>query len=133
LPLTATAQRSDTVMNETLISFGDTVRVIATSVTRNAGYADLVGTVYGETTPSVTGVEVIGDVAADYAINVHFKGKDASVWFDPRLLQFVDHGAGQEITLQGVEKKWVRGEDGEWIEHSTGGRSGSDRPWWKFW
>ena len=120
--------RSDlhTFMNETTISFGDTVRVLA-------GYADLVGTVYGETTPSVTGVVVIGDVAADHAINVHFKEKNASVWFDPRLLQFVDHGAGQEITIEGVENKWVRNEDGEWIERPTGGRSGRDRPWWKFW
>lgn len=120
-------------MNETLISFGDTVRVITTSVTKDAGYADLVGTVHGETTPSVTGVEVIGDVDVDCAINVYFEERNTAVWFDPRLLQFVDHGAGQEITLEGVEKKWVRGEDGEWIEHPTGKRSGSDRPWWKFW
>jgi hypothetical protein len=120
-------------MSERTISFGDTVRVLATSVTRNAGYADLVGTVYGETQPSVTGVEVIGDLEGDHAINVHFKETDAGVWFDPRLLQFVDHGAGQEITLDGVDKKWVRNESGEWIEQPTGGRTGSDRPWWKFW
>jgi hypothetical protein len=120
-------------MKETAISFGDTVRVIATGVTTNAGYADRVGTVSGETTPSVTGVEVIGDVESDYAINVYFKETHASVWFDPRLLQFVDHGAGQEITIAGVEKKWVRNDDGEWIEHPTGTRSGSERPWWKFW
>ena len=120
-------------MNEKAISFGDTVRVIATRVTTDAGYADLVGTVYGETTPSVTGVEVIGDVKGDYAINVYFKEKDTSVWFDPGLLQFVDHGAGQEITLDGVEKKLVRNEDGEWVEHPAGRRSDGNRPWWKFW
>jgi hypothetical protein len=120
-------------MNGKTISFGDTVRVLATSVTRNAGYADLVGTVYGETQPSVTGVEVIGDLEGDHAINVHFKETDASVWFDPRLLQFVDHGAGQEITLDGVDKKWVRNQSGEWIEQPTGKPSGRARPWWKFW
>ena len=120
-------------MNAKAISFGDTVRVRTTSVTKDAELAGLVGTVYGETTPSVTGVDVIGELEADYAINVYFEEKGAGVWFEPRLLEFVDHGAGAEIQLEGVTKKWVRSEDGEWVEHSTGAQSGKNRPWWKFW
>lgn len=120
-------------MNTKTISFGDTVRVRTTSVTRDAGYADLIGTVNGETTPSVTGIDVFGELEADFAVNVYFEEKDTSVWFEPRLLQFVDHGEGAEITLEGVAKKWVRSKDGEWVEHSTGNQSGKDRPWWKIW
>ncbi len=118
-------------MNAKAISFGDTVRVRTTSVTEDAGVADLVGTVHGETTPSPTGVDVIGELEADYAINVFFEGTAESAWFEPTLLQFVDHGAGVEIGLDGVAKKWVRSEDGEWIEHSTS--AGRNRPWWKIW
>ena len=120
-------------MNAKTISFGDTVRVRATGATKEAGHADLVGTVRGETTPSSTGVDVIGELEADYAINVYFEDKGAGVWFEPRFLQFVDHTAGLEIGLDGVAKKWVRSEDGEWIEHSAGAESGKDQPWWKIW
>jgi hypothetical protein len=76
---------------------------------------------------------VIGELEGDHAINVQFKETDAGVWFDPRLLQFVDHGAGQEITLDGVDKKWMRNQSGEWIEQPTGKASGRAWPWWKFW
>jgi hypothetical protein len=31
----------------------------------------------------------------------------------------------QFITLNGVNKKWVKGKDGDWIE--------SKKKWWKFW
>lgn len=120
-------------MNAKAISFGDTVRVRATTVTKDAGLSDLVGTACGETTPSVTGVDVIGEPEADYAINVYFENKGAGVWFDPRLLQFVDHGAGAEFKIEGVAQKWVRSEDGEWIENSANDQSNKDRPWWKIW
>lgn len=45
-----------------LISFGDRVRVRQTPATRAAGVAGLVGEVYGETTPSVTGIKVTGSM-----------------------------------------------------------------------
>jgi hypothetical protein len=109
------------------ISFGDNVRVRNSVETQAAEVAGLIGQVYGETTPSVTGVEVIGDVTRDYAINVFFEEQDESLWFSPDLLELVDHGAGTEITLDGVDKKWTRTESGEWIE------SPGDEQYRSFW
>lgn len=103
-------------MTDQQISFGDNVRVRDTEVTRASDVAGLVGTVYGETTPSVTDVEVIGEVTGDYAINVHFEERGESLWFAPDLLEFIDRGAGAEITIDGVDKKWTRTESGEWEE-----------------
>ena len=108
------------------ISFGDNVRVRSTPVTEECGLAGLSGQVYGETTPSVTGVEVIGEIKTDYAIDVFFESQKKSYWLTSELLEFVDHAAGTEITLEGVPKKWVRAPSGDWIEHSK-------KPWWKFW
>lgn len=42
------------------ISFGDNVRVRSTLETEALGMAGHVGQVYGETTPSVTGMAVVG-------------------------------------------------------------------------
>ena len=66
-------------------------------------------------------------------INVYFEDKATDVWFEPSLLQFVDHGEGAEIELDGVTKKWVRSEDGGWIEHSTSARHSKNRAWWTIW
>ena len=107
-------------MTDQEISFGDNVRVRETPVTQAAGVAGLTGPVYGETTPSVTGVEVIGESDGDYAINVHFEERGEALWLAPDLLELVDHGVGAEITIDGVGKKWTRTESGEW-EESPGG------------
>jgi hypothetical protein len=96
------------------ISFGDKVRVASTSLTVSLGLAGLTGQVYGETTPSVTGVEVIGGSAADYAINVQLDGRDEPLWFAPDLLEFVDHAPGTEIVIG--NKRLVRRASGEWVE-----------------
>ena len=106
-------------MKNKQISFGDNIRVQDTMETQAAGVAGFVGQVYGETTPTVTGVEVIGNVTDDYAINVFFELLNRSFWFAPALLEFVDHGAGTELTLKGVDKKWTRTESGEWTESSS--------------
>ncbi|GAA5506993.1 hypothetical protein [Novipirellula caenicola] len=98
------------------IGFGDNVRVLATADTEALRVAGQVGSVYGHTTPSVTGVDVVGVVADDFAINVHFEELDQDYWFAPELLEFVDHGAGTEIMLDGVPKKWTRTADGGWDE-----------------
>ena len=105
--------------SESAISFGDNVRVRATSLTVELGLAGVVGQVYGETTPSVTSVAVIGDSGIDYALNVIFDDRKESFWFVPELLELVDHAAGTEITLEGVPKKWVRTESGKWAESDT--------------
>ncbi|MCY2994781.1 MAG: hypothetical protein NTY19_44005, partial [Planctomycetota bacterium] len=100
----------------TPISFGDNVCVRVTPATTTAGLAGLTGHVYGHTTPSVTGVEVIGDLTEDFAVNVHFEDRGESFWFAAEQLEFVDHAPGTEIQLAGVSKKWVRTESGEWQE-----------------
>lgn len=111
-------------MTENSISFGDNVRVRDTSFSRKAGLAGLVGKIYGETTPSITGVDVIGEVKGDYAINVYFEERGESFWFAPDQLGLIDHAPGSEIGLEGVDRKWVRTESGEWEERPGGTRYG---------
>src|ERR1700730_4188923 len=94
-------------------SFGDSVRIRSSVETESNGVAGLVGQVYGQTTPSVSSVEVIGELESDYAINVFFEDRHESFWFAPALVEFVDHAPGTEITLDGVAKKWIRTENGE--------------------
>jgi hypothetical protein len=96
------------------ISFGDNVRVATTPLTTALGLSGLTGAVYGETTASVTGVEVVVEVADDYAIAVQLDGRDGSIWFAPELLEFVDHAPGTEIVIG--NRRLIRSESGEWIE-----------------
>ncbi|HZO47975.1 MAG TPA: hypothetical protein VFB68_18910 [Xanthobacteraceae bacterium] len=110
--------------------FGDTVCIVDTPLTRARGFAGLHGVVYGFTTPSATGVAVIGNATEDAALNVHFESRNEAFWFAPELVQFVDHGAGSTVTVDGVDKKLVRRADGGWDEIST---TPTKRPWWKFW
>jgi hypothetical protein len=114
------------------ISFGDNVRVRSTTVTIERGLAGLAGEVRGETTPSVTGVEVIGELRSDFALNVHLPEKGEAYWFAEELLDFVDHAPGTEIRLAGVPKKWTRSSDGRWIEENAPAMA-PRKPWWKFW
>ena len=51
-------------------SFGDNVVIRSTRETEAAGVAGRTGSVTGFTTPSVTGVEVVGGTAEDYALGV---------------------------------------------------------------
>ena len=113
--------------NRSDLSFGDNVRIRSTPETQSHAIAGLRGQIHGETTPSLTGIAVIGALQSDYAINVHFEDRKDSVWITSELVEFIDHGAGTEITLEGVPKKWIRESSGEWIEKST------KKPWWKFW
>jgi hypothetical protein len=99
-----------------LITFGDNVRVRSAPETEAIGVGNLVGQVYGVTTPSVTGVAVIGHSRTDCALNVHFESRPHTLWFAPELLEFIDHAPGTEVRLNGVPKKWVRQASGEWSE-----------------
>ena len=108
-------------MNEPInISFGDTVRIKTNPVTQGLGLAEKIGVVYGQTTPSATNVEVIGELKEDYAVNVHFDDLNKSFWFIEDFLEFVDHGAGIEASIGNTSFK--RGEDGEWkvVKKETG-------------
>jgi hypothetical protein len=111
-------------------AFGDNVCIADTPLTREMGFAGQRGIVYGVTTPSATGIEFIGTSAHDVALNVHVASRNEAFWFAPELIQLVDHGAGTEIALKGVDKTWVRREDGGWEERSPAPQK---RPWWKFW
>lgn len=96
------------------ISFGDRVRVRSTPETEAAGYAGLVGECQGFTTPSVTGIAVVGTPTDDYAFSVDLAGLAEQVWFAPDLLEFVDHRPGTQLRIDGVPRTWVRREDGGW-------------------
>lgn len=98
------------------LAFGDNVRVLRTPDTERAGIAGSVGCIYGFTTPSITNVEVIGELAEDCAFNVHFDTINKAFWFPPHLLEFVDHSPGTEAWLQGSPTKSVRQPDGSWLE-----------------
>jgi len=115
------------------IGFGDNVQVVATPVTIQVGLAGLGGQVFGETTPSVTRVEVVGEATADYAFNVQLEGRPDSVWFAPELLELVDHAPGTEVVIG--NKRFVRSESGEWTDETTPAPSSlpSGKPWWRFW
>ena len=117
-------------MEKVNVSFGDNVRICETKETEAAGVAGLTGQVYGETTPSVTKVEVIGSPSTDFAIAVHFEKSNATLWFASELVEFLDHAPGTEIQLDGVAKKWTRTEEGGWKEESLEEKK---NPWWKFW
>ncbi len=113
-------------------SFGDNVRIRAAPETEANGLARSVGKVFGWTTPSETGVDVIGALTSDYAVNVYFEERQESFWFAPELVEFIDHAPGTEVSIDGAQKKWVRTGQGEWVEESSKHRS-IRKPWWQFW
>jgi hypothetical protein len=99
-----------------MAGFADRVRIMASEETERRNLAGLEGVVYGWTTPSSTGVDVIGDRGEDYAVNVHFEERHESFWFAEHLVELIDHNPGIVVTLDGVDREWVRGPDGEWEE-----------------
>ena len=96
------------------ITFGDNVRICRTPETERGGVAGLMGQVHGATTPSVTGVKVVGELRRDCAVAVHFKERGETIWFAEQLIEFVDHAAG--TTVEAAGNRWVRSGTGEWIE-----------------
>lgn len=99
-----------------MADFADRVRIKSSEETRRLGLAGLEGVVYGWTTPSVTGVEMVGNRDGDHAVNVHFDELGEGFWFAEDLIETIDHGAGTVVTLDGVDKEWVRLPNGEWQE-----------------
>jgi len=96
------------------ICYGDNVRIRRTPETERLGIAEAIGNVYGETTPSETGVEVIGELLSDYAHQVYFESLRKSYWFAPEMLEFVNHAPGTEVHVHGTAFKSVRQRDGTW-------------------
>jgi hypothetical protein len=99
------------------IGFGDTVRIRTTVETEPFGLAGRTGLVYGFTTPSETGVPVVGGVANDLALSVKFEGQDEPLWHAPDLLEFVDHTP--ETAVRIGNNRYTRGADGEWIDDAS--------------
>jgi hypothetical protein len=88
--------------------------VLAAPATEDAGLTGLVGQIYGLTTPSITGVAVVGNLYEDRAFAIQFDGREEAVWLARQLVEFIDHGSGTEIGVG--DKRWVRDANGEWIE-----------------
>jgi hypothetical protein len=124
-------------------TFANKVRIKRTPETEEKGLAEKVGEVFGQTTPSMMDFEIIGNLKEDFAINVYFEDLGESYWFSEELIEHLDNGQGAEITLDGIDKKWTKGENGEWIEEDTSptitknnpkqDQSESNKCWWRFW
>ena len=84
-----------------------------TEDTRASGHAGLTGQCYGFTTPTVTGVEVIGPTEQDRALNIHFESGVEDAWFSPELVELLDHGA--ETTIKIGDTTLTRSEEGDWL------------------
>jgi len=111
------------------ISFGDNVRIIDTDETRQGGWAGLTGSCMGFTTPSITGVEVVGG-PADQALHVQFDSDSiANAWFHPDLVEYVDYAPGTEITIG--DTRLVREPTGEWRRMEADSNPQPHRRWWK--
>ena len=112
------------------IAFGDNVSIVDAPPTRQSGHATLVGVCYGMTTPSVTGVEVLGDAFDDVAVNVHFENDAVlDAWFAPELVTLVDHAVGSRATVG--DRAFVKTADGEWVPtRSNGGQRPARRRRW---
>ena len=91
------------------ISFGDTVKILSTEQTEEAGLAGKTGEILGETSPSSTGVTYFGDAKDDYVVNVEFLDINEEYWFTPDLLELVSDDGNKETTTQSKtvqQKKW---------------------------
>ena len=91
------------------ISFGDTVKVLSTEQTEEAGLAGKTGGILGETSPSSTGVTYFGDAKNDYVVNVEFLDINEEYWFTPDLLEIVSEKNNKETSTQTKtveQKKW---------------------------
>lgn len=85
-------------------SFGNQVKIISTPETEERGYANRIGEIFGQTTPSMMDFEVIGKLNEDVAFNVFFEETKESVWISEQLLEKIDNGERATITLDGVDK-----------------------------
>jgi len=107
--------------------FGDTVRIKDNPETAQATIAGLEGTVYGFTTPSLTGVEAVGPLSQDFALNVYVDSLNQGFWLDPANIELVERPEVMEFSVAGKTIR-VTQKDGEYDEAVI-----LPRPWWKFW
>lgn len=73
--------------------------------------------------------EVIGILKEDIVFNVYFEETKESKWFAEQLLEEIDAGEGATITLDGVDKKWTKNSNNEWIEENI--KNSLSKKWWQ--
>ena len=100
------------------LTMGDNVMMRDTDLTRALGIARATGSIFGETRPSTSGVEVMGDCADDFAVCVHLDSLKLEFWFSADLVEFVDHAPGSTMEIGGTH--YVRDVDGRWHECEPG-------------
>src|SRR5947208_3198378 len=101
-------------MSSVTPAFGDNVRIRSTELTERLGLARCSGSVYGETKPSISDVEVIGEVINDFALNVMIDARGEQLWFAPELVEFIDYAPGTEIKIG--DRRMIRDASGQWRE-----------------
>jgi hypothetical protein len=112
------------------IAFGDNVRIVDAEPTRRSGHSNMVGVCYGLTTPSATGVEVVGTSTGDAALNVHFEADEIpDAWFAPELVDLVDHAVGSKATVGTTS--FAKSADGDWIEERSTVEPTTRRRWFR--
>lgn len=112
------------------IGFGDRVRIEEVDATILSGHSGRVGDCYGMTTPSETGVEVIGDTAEDVALNVHFEAEDVpDAWFAPEVVALVGHPEGSRAVVG--DQAFVMDASGSWRPEGNGGAEPTRRRWFR--
>jgi hypothetical protein len=77
--------------------------------TNAAGVAGLTGRVVGRTTPSTSGMPVIGTAADDVALAVKFDEPRDSLWFSPELLEALDDDRAAATCARTPGRKRRRG------------------------
>ncbi|QLC23005.1 hypothetical protein HFP51_12900 [Parasphingopyxis sp. CP4] len=94
--------------------FMDRAKIKKSEETDRRGLAGLEGHIYGWTTPSVTGVDVIGAQDEDFAINVFIETLDEDFWFTKDLVEVLGPEVGAVFSLDASENENVRLPDGSW-------------------
>lgn len=94
----------------------DRVRIKLSEETERLRLAGLEGHIYGWTTPSVTGVDVIGAQDDYIAVNVFIEKLDEDFWFAKDLVEVLGPEVGAVFSLDASENEYVRLADGSWKE-----------------
>jgi len=114
----------------------DTVRIRSTALTERLGLAGLVGTMNGQTTPSIFppgNIEAIGELTTDYAIRVDFEEgvperagpsreyaavrEEGGGWFAPELVEVIGNNPAMAAKFDAIIQ-----------EHTPGAKPGFKKP-----
>jgi RNase P/RNase MRP subunit p29 len=94
------------IANAPQFPIGHRVRVIKVPQTESSGIAGRIGNLAGFTTPSRTGIEILGVAEHDIAFNVTFQNPDDSAWLAPEYLEFIGRTSALEIDIYGKRWSW---------------------------